>query len=173
VEVPDVRNRTLDAATDVLTTAGFRFKVNSVNSDRVPNTVLDQSPAAGDRKPKGTEITLTVSKGVEQLVVPSVRGRTASDAANVLGQAGFKTTTRNDASADVEAGIVIRTEPAAGTPLERNSTVTLVVSSGPAPTTTLPPATVPPTTSVIPPITIFPTTTPTTKPPATTSTSVK
>jgi serine/threonine-protein kinase len=170
-EVPDVRGRTLDAANDVLTTAGFRVSTTAVNSDKVPNTVLDQQPAAGDRKPKGSTITLTVSKGVEQIPVPNVRGRTASDAANALGQAGFRTTTRNDNSNDVDPGLVIRTEPAAGTPLERNSTVTLVVSAGPAATTTLAPITVaPPTTSVLPTITIFPPTS-TTRPPATTSTT--
>jgi len=170
-EVPDVRGRTLDAANDVLATAGFRVTTNPVNSDKAPNTVLDQLPAAGDRKPKGSTITLTVSKGVEQIPVPNVRGRTASDAANQLGQAGFRTTTRNDASNDLDPGLVIRTEPAAGTPLERNSTVTLVVSAGPASTTTFAPApTTPPTTSVVPTITIFPPTS-TTKPAATTSTT--
>jgi beta-lactam-binding protein with PASTA domain/predicted Ser/Thr protein kinase len=174
VEVPDVRGRTLDAASDVLTTAGFRIATNLVNSDKTPNTVLDQSPAANDRQPKGSIVTLTVSKGVEQILVPNVRGRTASDAANLLGQAGFRTTTRNESSDDIPSGSVIRTEPAANTPLDRNSTVTMVVSSGPAPTTTLAPVTtVPQTTLVLPTITIFPTTTTTTKPPSSTTSTTK
>ncbi len=173
VEVPDERNRTLDAATDDLTTAGFRVATNAVNSDKAPNTVLDQSPVPGDRKPKGSTVTLTVSKGLEQITVPTVRGQTASDAANVLGQAGFRTTTRSEASSDVDPGDVIRTEPAAGTPLDRNSTVTLVVSSGPAPTTTQAPViTSPPTTAPVTTITLFPpTTTTTTRPSTTTSTT--
>jgi serine/threonine-protein kinase len=171
VEVPDVRARTLDAASDILTTAGFRVTSNAVNSDKAPNTVLEQAPAAGDRKPKGSTITLTVSKGLEQIVVPPVRGRTASDAANLLGQTGFRTTTRTEASNDVEVGNVIRTEPAAGTPLDRNSTVTLVVSSGPTPTTVpLPVTTAPPVTTPLTTITIFPPTT-TTRPPTSTSTT--
>jgi serine/threonine-protein kinase len=171
VEVPDVRNRTLDAASDILTTAGFRVTSNPVNSDKAPNTVLEQAPAAGDRKPKGSTITLTVSKGLEQIVVPAVRGRTASDAANLLGQTGFRTTTRTEASNDVDVGNVIRTEPAAGTPLDRNSTVTLVVSSGPTPTTVpLPVTTAPPVTTPLTTITIFPPTT-TTRPTTSTTTT--
>ena len=172
VEVPDVRNRTLDAATDVLTTAGFRVGTNPINSDKPPNTVLDQAPAAGDRQPKGSTVTLTVSKGLEQIVVPAVRGRTASDAANLLGQTGFRTTTRNEASTEVDPGNVIRTEPAAGTPLDRNSTVTIVVSTGPAPTTTQAPATTsPPTTSPVTTVTTVPSTTSTSRPSSTTSTT--
>ena len=173
VEVPDVRNRPLDAAREALIAAGFRVgPTNQVNSDQEPNTVLDQAPAAGTRQPKGSNITLTVSKGVEQIAVPNVRGRTQSDAANVLGQAGFRTTTRPEASSDFDQGTVIRTEPASGTPLERNSVVTLIVSSGPAPTTTQPPVTAPPTTpqpTLLPTVTIFPSTTSTTR--ATTTTT--
>jgi len=166
VEVPDVRNRAADVAREALVTAGFRVEVKSVNSDKDPNTVLDQAPAAGSRAAKGSVVTLTVSKGVEQVAVPNVRGRTSSDAANVLGQAGFRTTSRTEASIDFDAGQVIRTDPAAGTPLERNSLVTLIVSSGPAPTTTQ--ATVATTTTtvattILPTITVFPTSTTTTK----------
>ncbi len=161
VDVPDVRNKANDAANEILTTAGFRVVINSVNSDKIaPNTVIDQSPAAGTKAAKGSNVTLTVSKGVEQIAVPNVRGKVASDAANQLGQAGFRTTSRNEANNDFDPGQVIRTEPAAGTPLERNSTVTMIVSTGPAPTTTQAPVTtVAPTTTLLPPITIFPTTT--------------
>ena len=137
VEVPDVRNKTSEAATEALMAAGFRVVPNLVNSDtKEPNTVIDQAPAAGTRQPKGSNITLTISKGVEQIVVPNVRGLAASDAANRLGQVGFRTTQRTEFSSDFERGEVIRTEPASGTPLDKNSVVTLIVSSGPAPTTT-------------------------------------
>ncbi|HEX2048651.1 MAG TPA: Stk1 family PASTA domain-containing Ser/Thr kinase [Acidimicrobiales bacterium] len=169
-EVPDVRGRTVEVARETLTAAGFRVEVREVNSDRDPNTVLDQSPAAGSRQPKGSVVTLTASKGLEQIPVPNVRGRLEADAANLLGQTGFRTARRNESSSDFEAGTVIRTEPAAGTPLERNSTVTLIVSTGPAPTTTLAPATTaPPTSATVPPITIFPSTTSTTRAPTTTT----
>ncbi|MDQ3895880.1 MAG: PASTA domain-containing protein [Actinomycetota bacterium] len=170
-DVPDVRNRTVEVARETLTSAGFRVDVREVNSDKDPGTVLDQSPAPGTRQAKGTVVTLTASKGVEQILVPNVRGRSQSDAANLLGQTGFRTATRPESSSDYEAGTVIRTEPAAGTPLDRNSTVTLIVSTGPAPTTTQAPApTAPPTSSVLPTITVFPpTSTSTTRPPSSTT----
>ena len=87
VEVPDVRNKTAEQATEALTAAGFRVVPNLVNSDtKEPNTVIDQAPAAGTRQPKGSNITLTISKGVEQIVVPNVRGLAASDASQYQGQ---------------------------------------------------------------------------------------
>jgi serine/threonine-protein kinase len=173
VEVPDVRNKPAEVATEALTAAGFRVVPNLVNSDtKEPNTVIDQAPASGTRQPKGSNITLTISKGVEQIPVPNVRGLTASDAANRLGQAGFRTTQRTEFSSDFDRGEVIRTEPASGTPLDKNGVVTLIVSSGPAPTTTQAPATtVTVPTTLLPPITVFPTTTSTTRPATTTTTT--
>jgi beta-lactam-binding protein with PASTA domain/predicted Ser/Thr protein kinase len=173
VDVPDVRNKTADVARETLVTAGFKVDVRQVNSDKDPNTVLEQAPAPGTKAGKGSVVTLTVSKGVEQIVVPNVRGRTSSDAANLLGQAGFRTNSRTEASIDFDSGQVIRTEPAAGTTLDRNSVVTLIVSSGPPPSTTQ--ATIAPTTTlpttILPTITIFPTTTSTTRPTTTSSSS--
>ncbi|MDQ6727506.1 MAG: Stk1 family PASTA domain-containing Ser/Thr kinase [Actinomycetota bacterium] len=173
-DVPDVRNRPVQSATDALTTAGFLVTANQVNSDVTPGTVIDQSPAAGTRQAKGSTVTLTVSKGVEQITVPDVRNFREGDAANQLGQAGFRTASRNEGSDTTATGTVIRTEPAAGTALDRNATVTLVVSSGPAPTTTQAPVptttatTQPPPTTTVPP----PTTT-TTRPPTTTTTTAR
>ncbi len=169
VNIPDVRNQTTDMARETLTAAGFKVEVKQVNSDKDPNTVLEQAPAGGTKAARGSVVTLTASKGVEQILVPNVRGRTSSDAANLLGQAGFRTTTRTEASVDFDPGKVIRTEPAAGTHLDRNTQIVLFVSSGPAPTTT--PTTVAPTTTavtILPTITIFPTST---TRPATTTTS--
>ena len=147
VEVPDVRNRKIDSASDLLTEKGFQVVVVDRPDDRVPaETVLDQDPKPGGTAPRGSRVTLTVSSGREQVAVPNVAGREQSDAANLLGRAGFTAAVRQESSDTVEAGRVIRTEPPSPTPLPKGSTVTLVVSSGPAPTTTAPQVTVLPTT---------------------------
>ncbi|MFN2608065.1 MAG: Stk1 family PASTA domain-containing Ser/Thr kinase [Acidimicrobiales bacterium] len=154
VAVPDVRNKKVDAASDVLTTAGFTVDVSSQSDDRVPiDVVISQNPAAGGTAPPGSKVTLTVSTGREQVQVPDVTNADQSDAANRLGQAGFTTSVQLQASDTVPQGKVIRTAPSAGTPLAKGSTVALVVSSGPTPTTV---------TTTIPPVS-------TTKPTTTTS----
>ncbi|HEX2274076.1 MAG TPA: Stk1 family PASTA domain-containing Ser/Thr kinase [Acidimicrobiales bacterium] len=147
VEVPDVRNRKIDSASDLLTEKGFQVVVVDRPDDRVPaETVLDQDPKPGGTAPRGSKVTLIVSSGREQVAVPNVAGREQSEAANLLGRAGFTAAVRQESSDTVEAGRVIRTEPPAPTPLSKGSTVTLVVSSGPAPTTTAPQVTILPTT---------------------------
>ncbi|MEA2931298.1 MAG: eukaryotic-like serine/threonine-protein kinase [Actinomycetota bacterium] len=168
--IPDVRGRGLDAATSAIESAGFTVKtVRRTDAAAAVDTVIDQDPKPGPGK-RGATVTLIVSNGKEQVRIPDVRGRAEGDAANVLGQAGFKTQTTVEQSATVGAGLVIRTEPDPGTRLDKGETVTLVVSNG-APATTSPPViTSPPTTG--PFITIFPTTTaPTTTVAPTTTTT--
>ena len=58
--------------------------------------------------------------------------------AATLGNAGFKTTTKTQPSDTVQAGIVISTSPPGGAKAAKGSTVTMIVSSGPSPTTTEP-----------------------------------
>ena len=122
------------------------------------DTVFDQDPKPGGQAPKGSKVIIIVSSGREQVPVPNVVGRDQSEAANILGQAGFTTSVQTQASDSVEQGKVIRTDPAAPTPLAKGSTVTLVVSSGAPVTTTIAPAVT--TTRVIPSTTTPPTTAP-------------
>ena len=161
--IPDVKGRNVDVATDLLESAGFQVRTTRRNDATVkPDDIIEQNPAPGPAK-RGDTVTLVVSNGPEQIRVPDVRNLTEGEAANTLGQAGFKTATRIEASLSVPSGRVISTEPDARTPLNRGDTVTLVVSSG-SPATT---ATSPPTTSSFF-TTLFPTTT---APPATTTTT--
>ena len=160
--VPDVKGKNIDAATDLLESAGFQVKTTRRNDPSVkPDEVIEQSPGAGPAK-RGDVVTLVVSNGPEQIRVPEVANLPEGDAANALGQAGFRTASRPESSQTVPAGRVIDTEPPARTPLNRGDTVTLIVSTG-SPATTV---TTPPTSA--PFFTIFPTTT---TPPATTTTT--
>jgi serine/threonine-protein kinase len=94
--------------------------------------VTAQEPKADSDVAKDSPITLTVSSGPPKVPVPSVAGQDAAAAANVLGQAGFKSATKDEASDTVAAGKVIRTDPAEGTEAPKGSTVTIFVSTGKA-----------------------------------------
>jgi serine/threonine-protein kinase len=147
VDVPDVTKRDVNAARDLLEGKNFQVVVNPKSDDTVPvDQVIDQSPKGGTKAPRGSTVTVTVSSGRQQVPVPNVAGRDQSAAANILGQAGFNVSTQTTSSDTVTAGSVIRTEPSAGTPLAKGSSVTMIVSSGTPPTTS-PPTTVPPTTT--------------------------
>jgi len=169
VNVPDVVGKQLNEARTILTDAGFRVETRDKSDGNArQGEVLEQLPKGNDKAGKNSVVTLTVSSGREQVVVPSLFNVPESEAANELRGLGFQVerTTSNDAS--VQSGRVIRTDPGAGTPLARGSTVTMVVSTGPPPTTAAP-TTVPPTTQTTLPPTTQAATTTTTR--ATTSTT--
>jgi serine/threonine-protein kinase len=133
VSVPAVVGTALDDARDVLSGAGLAVDVRLQPSDTEPaGQVLAQEPAAGTAVPRGTTVTLTVSSGKPKVAVPDVAGKDATEAANILGQQGFRVRTQREPSDTVAEGTVIRTDPPAGSDADKGSTVTIVVSSGPA-----------------------------------------
>ncbi|HEV7886356.1 MAG TPA: Stk1 family PASTA domain-containing Ser/Thr kinase [Acidimicrobiales bacterium] len=134
VRVPRVVGLKQQDAEDELTNQGF--KVGSITqqpSDSIPaGTVLAQDPKANEQAPPGTSVNLTVSSGKEKVAIPSEAGKDAAVAANDLGRLGLEAKTTEEASSTVAQGKVIRTDPAAGQQVDKGSTVTLIVSSGPA-----------------------------------------
>lgn len=134
---PDVTGTDLPTATQRLQAAGFTVGHVTTASTSTPNqasgVVVTQDPPAGSSGHKGDPVTLTVSAGNGQVLVPDVTGRDQTEAANELTQAGLRFTYgTKEGSPTIPAGDVIRTNPAAGSPVAKNSTVTIIVSSGPA-----------------------------------------
>ncbi|GEK23156.1 Stk1 family PASTA domain-containing Ser/Thr kinase [Cellulomonas xylanilytica] len=64
--------------------------------------------------------------------VPAVAGLTEAAARDAIEGADLIYERVDEANDDVEAGLVIRTDPAEGTPVEKESSVTAVISTGPA-----------------------------------------
>ncbi len=132
VKVPRVVGKSVTDAQDILDSVGLSSTVKRVNDQSAPkDQVISANPPEGSAVNKGSAVELTVSDGKPQVAVPDVTGDDAADAANRLGQAGFKTKTATEASPTVAAGKVIRTDPAANAKIDQGSTVTLVVSTGP------------------------------------------
>jgi len=63
VAVPDVKGQTQQAAVATLQQAGLRASVAQVPSSQPPGTVVAQSPAAGQKAPKGAAVRVNVAKG--------------------------------------------------------------------------------------------------------------
>jgi hypothetical protein len=65
VTVPDVVGDTQSAATATLEGEGFTVRVLRAYSDTIPaGEVISQSPTAGNEIPEGSQVTITVSRGV-------------------------------------------------------------------------------------------------------------
>ena len=69
VKVPDVTGYTEAEAINILTQLGFaQYKVNEY-SDAEEGTVFNQNPSANGKAPKGSAVTIYVSKGKENVMV--------------------------------------------------------------------------------------------------------
>lgn len=96
--------------------------------------VIEQDPKNGEEVKGGRvrTVKLVVSLGKESTDMPDLTGQTDSSAVSQLSamNLGLKAVTQEEASETVPAGYVIRTEPAAGTALQKEQTVTIYVSIG-------------------------------------------
>ena len=93
--------------------------------------VIETSPAAGTEVDLGSTVTMIVSTGPSTIPVPDVVGQTAADAQAALEGEGFVVTTTEQPSDDIEEGLVISTNPVAGTEVAPGTTVDMAVSTGP------------------------------------------
>ena len=92
--------------------------------------VVSQDPAAGQMVDKGSAVSYVVSDGIEQVTVPDLEGP-AADAEAKITDAGLTVGATSNAFSDtVAAGDVIRQDPAAGSMVDRDSTVSYVASLG-------------------------------------------
>ncbi|MGF0114952.1 PASTA domain-containing protein [Promicromonospora sp. Marseille-Q5078] len=131
VEVPDVVGTDEGAAQQVVKDAGLDPEVVEQASSEVPaGVVLATDPGAGTSVEAGSAVTLVVSSGPEQVEVPDV-GDDLEAAQQILADSGLDWTVSEETSDEVPAGVVLATDPGAGTSLAAGSTVTIFVSTGP------------------------------------------
>jgi serine/threonine-protein kinase len=133
VPVPKVVGLTATTAQTVLQREGFRTDIQRFVNDAPPDEVFGQDPGAGVKADKGAIVTVRVSEGPPQRVVPDVNGDSEKDAKKALKQEGFKVTTKKEFSDTVPQGSVIRTIPGAGERADAGSKITLLVSKGAQP----------------------------------------
>lgn len=133
IAVPDVVNETSEEASFILGQASLEIgEIQREFSDTVPQgTVISQSPRAGKKVSKNTEVNLVVSKGEEIISVPDLIGKLLNEATVELEQLGLQVDKSREYSEDVEKDRIIRQSPQPGTEIKKGVTVSLVVSRGP------------------------------------------
>ncbi|MBQ4559785.1 MAG: Stk1 family PASTA domain-containing Ser/Thr kinase [Tyzzerella sp.] len=133
IEIPDVANKSESEAITELVNAGFakkNIKIRTENHDTVAEKkVTRTSPEAGKDGNKNSKITVYVSKGVGQTTMPSLVGRTKSEAEKALKDAGLKSQIE-EVNSEEPAGQVIAQDIEEGTVLDRMTTVKYMVSAG-------------------------------------------
>ena len=131
--VPNVSNMSEDDAKSAIEDVGLTFvRGDDVSSDTVDEGLaISSDPGAGTSAVLGTEVTVSFSSGSATVKVPDVSGMTQSEARKEIENANLTwgDVTTED-SPGTQAGQVIRSNPAAGNPVSRGATVSVVVSSG-------------------------------------------
>lgn len=131
--VPDVVRADPAVATTTLRNAGFRVQIDSTGqfSEDIPaGTVAVERPGAGTRTTKGSLVTLVLSRGPDRRAVPDVAGKDVAAATAALRAVGLSVGTTAQQFSDQPPGVVVGTDPAAGTRLRPDAAVTLLVSKG-------------------------------------------
>lgn len=132
-KVPDFTGQPKDQAVRALSDAHFNVVVESETSDSVEkDQVTRTDPAAGSLVPQKSTITIYVSQGKQQLIVPYVSTGTRYGVAKAeLEAAGFHVSVASGNPSDDNA-IVTGISPSAGSQAPKGSTI--IVSTQAAPT---------------------------------------
>ena len=135
VRVPSVAGQSEAAAGAALRRAGLvPVPALTASSTVADGVVISETPPGGSTVAQGARVTIAVSTGPGSSPLPNVAGLTTAQATAKLKEAGFKPTTETQPSATVASGRVISTNPSAGTEAQAGSSVTVLVSGGPAQT---------------------------------------
>ena len=132
----DMTGKTQEEAVALLQGLGLVVTVvTEENPDVEAGKVIRTDPAAGAQVKQGDPITIVVSAAKNEVSVPPIAGLSQTDAQATLTNAtyAFVVTVVEEPSQTVDAGLAIRTDPAASELVAKGSPITLYVSSGPEP----------------------------------------
>ena len=129
--VPTVVKLNAEVAAARLDNEGFDPRIQTVPSKDVPrDEVTRQDPPGGEQADVGSVVTIYVSAGPGDAVVPDLFKSETAKATAALRKLGFQPEIERRFDDAVKSGRVIETRPAAGTQAEVGSTIVVVVSRG-------------------------------------------
>ena len=114
IAVPDVLGAREADAVVTLRAAGLVPDTRDIFSDKPPGTVTAQDPKGGTQRCSGSTVRINISKGQQNIGIPSVIGLSFDRAAEQLRQAGF-TAVREDVDSSEPRGRIIGQDPGPGT----------------------------------------------------------
>ena len=130
VRVPTVRGLPQAVAIEALDKRDLKATVDRRPSESIEKGIAVRTvPAAGEEVERGERVQLFVSSGPEQVEVPDVTGLSRDSAEDLLAGAGLESAVEERESQEPEDDVISQ-NPAAGTEVDRGSTVTITVSTG-------------------------------------------
>ena len=112
--------------------ANFTITIQRAPDPRIPkDRVASQLPLATVQVNKGSAVTLTLSDGPGDAIVPiDIIGKPLEEARAILASAGLRVSKTVAVASEEQPGIVLKVSPDAGSTVEAGSGVTLEIASG-------------------------------------------
>jgi len=129
---PDLMDKTFDEAKEIAESQGFKVKQGKdiYSSEYAEGRICQQDPSPGVEMPKEGTITINVSKGNKEGLVPSLIGMQEEDVEAYLKSYGYELGNVKTITSHEKEGEVLDQEPHAGSTLDKESAVDIIVSDG-------------------------------------------
>lgn len=136
VVVPDLESKDILVALTVLNQREVNLRiVRREYSTAVPkNVIISQRPGAGTRIKKDSDVSVVISRGPKEVVVPTLTGETVRRATIVLRRNGLMPGLLTRTPSETHpAQIILAQDPLAGVVVERGGAINLLISTGKEP----------------------------------------
>ena len=129
---PDLLDKTLEDAMRIAQDEGVKIKQGKeiYSSDYAEGRVCVQNPEPGTEMPKEGTITINISKGPKEGLVPKVVGMHKDQVEAFLKEQGYKLGSVKTKTSPEEEGLVLEQTPEAGSSADKETQIDIVVSDG-------------------------------------------
>ena len=133
IKVPEVRNKTVKEAIEILQDAGFEVADENLeinDSEIEEGKVVKTNPEVGKKKAKGSKVTIYVSAGDAKITVEDYTGKNAFEVRGLLSAHNITVDIKKkdvDNMDDYESGVVIDQSVKAGEKLGANDFIILYI----------------------------------------------
>lgn len=132
VKIPHIMGMQAADGEILLNKAGLKMETQTATSDKPKGEIVNVYPEEGTVVKVDFTVSVFVSEGPVQAEVPNIKNNNVVDAETLLRKSGLSlgsTTTKY--SDKVEKDLIIEQDPEAGSMVDKNTKVNIVVSSGP------------------------------------------
>lgn len=133
VLVPDLANKTVEEATAEVQKLGLTLEVEKevYSAEVEEGKIVTQNPSKGTESKEGRVVKVTVSKGVQNVPIPDVKGMKESEAVAALEKAKLVVgEIKREYNNEYEPNMVYAVDPQVGVNVAEGTKVTLWVSKG-------------------------------------------
>ena len=133
VQMPAVVGQEGESVRNLLQSMGLTAEITyAESSEYAAGIVAASSISEGTPVPEGTTVMLTVSAGENGIKIPDVTGKPLAEAIALLHEKGFSVSREERPDDGTAKGSIVSQSPEAGQAAPSGSTISIIISSGPA-----------------------------------------